>query len=94
MEPTYFCLVTNGIVQYWAKANGDKYFPVAKTRADAARLARWWKSDASPAQIGSVSGETLEGHITAAVDAGCVAFCCPQRWNSDGSPVWGFIKIT
>lgn len=95
-------LVRRGLTQrHEATFNGRrvKVWPVARTHADALRLLRWLRkvkrqslSQISVAKIGSVEGETLEGHIELAIKEGCEGICCVLGWNKDGSPKWGWLS--
>ncbi len=91
-DQEFFMLVRKGLVQRReVKILGREMlmWPVAETHADMKRLAEHWGcTDARPARIGSLQGETLEGHIALALEDGCEAICCVNGWNADGSPRW------
>lgn len=98
MNKQFYMLVRKGMVQRLLGKNHDgqpaKVWPIAESHTDAWLLAKWFKAqskstgDVRPAAIGSVNGETLEGHIKMAMDEGCVACYCVSGWNTDGSPIW------
>ncbi len=93
----YYMLVRRGKVQRAQHIHvGDKIgrvWPVARTAEDALRLIRHWKlKDTMPAMIGSLEGETLEGHIRLALEDRCLAAVCVMGWNDDGSPIFGEIN--
>lgn len=97
-EVKYFMLVRKGLVQRWTTAidgQESKVWPMAKSIDDAKRLAKYLKAapDVRAAEIGAVQNETLEGHITLAIEEGCSAACCVMGWNADGSPIWGWINF-
>lgn len=93
-ESTMWMLVREGIVQYLETdidGKREKVWPVARTHEDAVKLAaHFGKKGIVPAQIGSVQEETLKGHITLAIQQGCVGALVVQGWNDDGSPQYGF----
>lgn len=91
-------LVRNGLVQ---RLDADRYgekvkvWPVFDTQEDAMRFIKWKGTaigkDVRPALIGSVSGETFEGHIRQAIAEGCVAAVSPRSWTEAGDPVFGYL---
>ena len=92
-ERDFFIIVTKGRVQRYSGIGGT-IWPMAETHEDAARLCKWFgRPGIRPARIGSVPGETLEGHIHLAIMDGCVAAGCVAGWHSDGSPRWKWIKF-
>ncbi len=69
-------------------------FPMAESHEDAVKLAAWVKTPGvSPALIGSVQGETLEGHVELAVNEGSVGVSCVAGWNTDGSSQWKYLMF-
>jgi hypothetical protein len=89
-----------GHLQYLPLEDGRLAFPVAEEHGDAIRLARWlntWpkrKGRVSPAKIGSINGETLDGIIRLAIEAGCSLMLMPNGWNQDGSPAgWARLEL-
>ena len=74
-------------------------WPVAESHADAQRLAKWMienggaPQDVRPALIGSVEGETLEGHIALAMEDGCAMISCVCGWTDDVSPTWKHMEL-
>lgn len=98
-EPTEtWMLVRKGHPQRM-KQRGGLVWPVARTQADAVKLAAFFvakmQADPSirPARVGSMQGETLEGHIRLAIEEGCRSIVVVQGWNIDGSPKFGEMKI-
>ncbi|MCA9070870.1 MAG: hypothetical protein KDA84_18200, partial [Planctomycetaceae bacterium] len=86
----YYMLVRQGRVQR-IEAMGDGKpmlaWPVAKTHGDAKRLCNHLGIPGiSPAKIGSLDGETLEGHVAMAMEERCSAACCICGWKDDGEP--------
>ncbi len=70
---------------------------VAETFEDALRLGKWLtrknhKRGVRPARIGSVQGETLDGHISCAIGEGCSLIACIAGWEGD-EPVWKYIDM-
>lgn len=94
----FHILVREGFVQrIMGEVNGEpaKIWPIAESHADANRLARWLKNPGVvAAQIGSVEGETLEGHVKIALEDGCEVIACVSGWNADGSPQWKYIPMS
>lgn len=98
MSAQFFMLVNKGMVQRYIGTDTEgrpaKVWPIAETHADATRLAKWLKAPhVRPALIGSVKGETLEGHIALALNEECVAVYCVAGWNEDGSPKWKWLPM-
>lgn len=97
MKSQYYMLVRKGMVQRIpVKWLGDDVlaWPVVETHSDAIRFAaRTGIPGVRPALIGSVNGETLEGHIGLALEEGCRLVICIAGWNSDGSPKWKYIPF-
>jgi hypothetical protein len=91
----FFMLVRKGRVQrYSVGAAGPSIWPIAETFGDAKRLCEWFGGPSvRAARIGSVSGESLEGHLKLAIEDGCVAVYCVAGWHEDGSPQWKYIPI-
>jgi len=82
----FYMLVRKGMVQRVNQPGIGKVWPVTETLEDAKRLARFFKRKGlRPALIGSVPGETLEGHIQMAYEEGCIAIAMFD-WDPDGSP--------
>jgi hypothetical protein len=94
-ERDYFMIVSRGRVQRLdASKRGPVFWPIAETHADARRLCEWFgKPGIRPARIGSVPGETLEGHISLAIEDGCAAVGCVAGWAPDGSPTWKWLAL-
>ncbi len=98
MESLYI-LVKRGFVQrVIVSFNGKpcKAWPLASSFDDAKRLTKWfgiWKDGVRPTKIGSISGETVEGHIVLALHEGCKVMIKVVGWNQDGSPEWGHIPL-
>jgi hypothetical protein len=96
LQMSRFMLVRLGMVQrMMCEVDGRqvKAWPVFKTLKDAKRFAKYAKTDAVPARIGSAYGETLEGHIALALQEGIELAVCPTGWNKDGSPTLGHIRL-
>lgn len=101
----FYMLVRQGKVQRMPASTADdanaQVWPIARTHADALRLAKWFhktnpsahNSKVRPALIGSIKGETLEGHITLALKEGCIGTACVAGWLRDGSPEWGWLPF-
>lgn len=75
----YYMLVSGGLPAYTTDAEGEKFWPLAETDADAQRLATWMglPGDAQPVKIG---GESLDRHIALAIAAGCENIACVFGW--------------
>ncbi len=91
-------LVRKGLVQrFYVQMDGQqvKAWPVAQTLEDAQKLMKYLnvRKGVRAAEIGSVQGETLEGHINLAMNEGCKIVCCVLGWTSDGAPEWGYMPI-
>ncbi len=100
-RPRYFIVRKGFIQRLMADPLGDgvvrKCWPVAKTHEDAQRLIDYLKvrdEGARPAEFGTVPGETLEGHIQAALEDGCDFIVMPTGWDETGHPVqWAHIDM-
>jgi hypothetical protein len=95
-EIKYFMLVRQGLVQRCTQTidgQQKKLWPLVQSIDDGKRLAAFLKAgpDVRVAEIGSVEGETLDGHIELAMNEGCYAAVCVLGWNADGSPKQGWI---
>jgi len=93
MTKEIYMMVRKGYVQRLSKINikgiDMRAWPVAENHADAKRLARRLGGhDVVPARIGSIPGETLEGHILPALEDGCRAIVCVDGWDASGNPKW------
>jgi len=101
-------LVRRGVVQRYAGArfpcrtvNGitiieqdTTCWPVAKSHDDALRLAKWTgREGVRPAKIGSVPGETLEGHVRLALQEGISLMVIVSGWTKAGAPIWDLVSI-
>jgi hypothetical protein len=104
----YYRLVRGGHVQRLRGRRPDTgepaiAWPVAETHADATRLIEWVarhyglsdaeRGELEVSRIGSVEGETIQGHIASAVKEGCIGACCVRDWQPDGSPVWKWMMF-
>lgn len=100
MDATHWMLVRQGKVQRMMATKGGKpikVWPIFETQADAMRMTMKMKNidggAVRPAMIGSIDGETLDGHIKMAIKEGCAAACCPQSFDDNDDPVWGWIMF-
>jgi hypothetical protein len=98
MGKSFYILVKSGVVQNTMVSGPAghpvKAFMVAESIDDANKLVDYLgvrSQGVRPALIGSVDGETLEGHLALAIEDGCELIICPQGWNDDKSPIWGVI---
>jgi hypothetical protein len=92
----FFMIVRQGHVQrYDTEWRGERVrvWPIAENHVDAMRLCKLLekihgKRGLRPALIGSMEGETLEGHIRGAIEDGCIGMFCVDGWNADGHPTF------
>lgn len=99
--PKYFLVRQGSVQRVMADPLGDgvmrKCWPVAHSHEDAQRLIDFFKvrdKGVRPAEFGTVPGETMEGHITIALQEGCEFIITPAGWSEDGQPLqWGRIDM-
>ena len=66
-----------------------KVWPVATNHDDAQHLADWLDlAGVRPVLVGSIPGETLISHISAALKEGCQDIYVVAGWDSKGAPEW------
>lgn len=91
-------LIKKGKTQRLAgvELNGEqtRTLQIASSREDAKKLAAWHGDpDITTALIGSIEGETLEGHIKIAMEDGCEVLAHVIGWNPDGSPEYRCARL-
>ena len=97
----FFFLARQGFVQRYAvDVFGDgikrKVWPIAHAHEDANRLVDYLglrDRGIRPAEIGTVSGETFEGHLRLASDEECEFICAIAGWNEEGTPLWNVMRL-
>jgi hypothetical protein len=93
----FYMFVRRGLVQRMPVIiNGESalVWPVARTHQDALKLSRNFNVPGlRPALIGSIKGETLEGHLNLALYEGCVGMAVVDGWDRNDSPIWGYLPF-
>jgi len=97
MSDQLYMLVRRGNVQFMPVeicGGSALAWPVARSHRDALKLSKkFGVQDVRPALIGSIKGETIEGHLFLALDQGCAGMAIVNGWDRNDSPIWGYIPF-
>lgn len=89
-----FMLVKRGCcqrMQVSVRGRPVKAWPVFDSLKAAQRFIEYYGFEGvTVAEIGSVQGETLAGHVRMAVEDGCEIAINPRMWTEDGRPLFGY----
>ena len=89
----FWIFVRKGFTQRLSASPGMMW-PVAESHEKATQLLQhygWDKQGIRVARIGSVEGETLQGHIRIAMEDGCLGVCCFDGLDNQGQPTWKYL---